>query len=234
MLRQLLLLLLAIPGPAAIAQNMASAHGEVFPRPNSVLIREGKTTRLDVLRAFDRMDTNTSVEGLFWARWYEFTYPPPSHGGQAYSFKNLIVEFDDNGVVTHSKVAPDQTLVQTLYQVVARLPASAIESGPFTVDGSYWTVLTRLKGHPIPGTITVDDIQVRFDDTMNPSHGFVVPLNRVVRIENGQCPPEGPIKLSIFFERGVKPVARIEAILTPDDVLRLLSTLQRAGVSLDW
>src|SRR5512136_592180 len=121
MLRHPLLLFLVISGSDATAQNIASAHGDVFPRPNVVFIREGKTTRLEVLRAFDRMDTNTSVEGLFWARWYEFTYPPPSHGPQAYLVKNLIVEFDDAGVVTHSKVAPDPLAVQVLCQAVARL-----------------------------------------------------------------------------------------------------------------
>jgi len=234
MLCQMLLLLVAISGSDAVAQNMAGANGDVFPRPNVVFIREGRTTRVEVLRAFDRMDTNTSVEGLFWARWYELAYPPPSHGPQTYLVKNLIVEFDDAGVVTHSKVAPDPLVVQVLCQAVARLPTSSIASDPFTVDGSYWTALTRLKGRPIRGTITVDDAQVRFDDTMNPSRGFLVPLRQVLRVEGGQCPPDGPLKLSIFFERAVKPVTRVEAMISPDEILRLLSALRRAGVSLEW
>jgi hypothetical protein len=234
MFRYVLLLLVAITGSEAMAQNLASANGSVFPRPNVVFIREGKTTRDEVLRAFEHMDTNASMDGLFWARWYEFACPVPSHGGQGALIKNLIVEFDDTGVVTHSEVAPEHLVVQALYRTIARLPVSSTMPESFTLDGSYWTALTHLRGHPIQGTITFRDGQVRFDDATNPSRSFVVQLRQVVRVESEEYPPDGLLQLSVFFERGVKPVARIETRISPADILRLLSTLLCAGVSLEW
>jgi hypothetical protein len=84
-------------------------------------ISEGSTTRADVLQKLAWMDSGIDESRLFWGRWSSskvvWVGGAPQLGAGAirpWSTRNLMIEFDDNGVVARSRLIEEGNLTSEL------------------------------------------------------------------------------------------------------------------------
>ena len=203
-------------------ENVAVAHGELVPRPNTVLIRKGITQKQEVLREFKRFDTDASGERFFWARWAERIWENPKAAGETSRFiiKNLFVEFDETGSVSGWTLPSDEDLPEALYRAAQGLLDAPGVSGTLTLDS------------PKEGLATIQNDRLQFEPEKHPSRRFEVPIRLVRHITNDDGSTALRLRLSIRLADSAKPVRGIKIDASPLEALRLMQLLHHAGVSI--
>ena len=203
-------------------ENVAFSHGQLTTRPNTALIREGITSRQEVLREFKPFDTDASGDRFFWARWGERIWENPKGEGETsrVTIKNLVVEFDESGRVSHWSLPLDEDLPEALYRA-----AQLLQDVPETADA-----LTLVS--PKEGLATIHNDRLQFEPEKNPSRRFEVPMALVRRITSDDGSTVLRLRLSIRLADSAKPVRRIKIDASPLEALRLMRLLNRAGVSI--
>lgn len=98
-------------------------------------IQPGSTQRDEVAHQLAAIDTDCPNPRLFWGRWQEskwgywwvFGVPCDNcmagNAGRLWRMKNLLVEFDENGVVTSQDLVEDKLLWQNLHSHMRSAPA---------------------------------------------------------------------------------------------------------------
>jgi len=109
-------------------------------------LKAGQTTRQEVAKNLAPIDTTTKEQGFFWGRWESSSWasvpviaPYPPLGGRDWGPQNIVITFDQNGLVRGWKVLKDKYLFRELDQLESRYPAPLDLSSPvrLTVELPY-------------------------------------------------------------------------------------------------
>ncbi|HUJ40120.1 MAG TPA: hypothetical protein VLW54_06210 [Candidatus Acidoferrales bacterium] len=153
--------------PYPIHRRTVGTHGPVADFPDVRTIQPGKSRRDDVLTAFKGIDTGIPVPWLFWGRWKSSSAALRALTDAGFEqipiwkANNLLVEFDDGGVVKHSATIPDEHVVPELERILSVHTASATQSAaPLTVPAT----LHPSDGHWCKGTITLSADKFEFSN----------------------------------------------------------------------
>lgn len=222
-------LFLCASGVGSSAQtrdNLARAHGRVLPRPNTVFVLDGVTTRDEVLKALGAFDTSASTADFFWARWTRFRAPAGRHDSP--TVENLVVAFDPDGIAAASGLHSDPELLPVLWRRVDRIPSGAVES--FVVPAWCWSALRYLKGTPQRGDLTVSTASAGFLASGHKPPGIEFPLSALERMESEDYATEDRMHLSLYFRDGSNR-KRLKLDIAPVEVIWLIGFVKAAGVS---
>lgn len=172
-------------------------------------------------REFKPFDTDASGDRFFWARWGERIWENPGQGEKSrLIIKNLLVEFDETGSVSHWSLPSDQELPEALYQAAKGPVDPPGVAGTLTLDS------------PKEGLATIQADRIRFEPKNNPSRRFEVPLRLVRRITSDDDSTVARLRMSIRLADPAEPVKRIKLDVSPVEALRLMRLLHRTGVSI--
>lgn len=208
-----------------IHDNLASIHGRVMPRPNTVFVRNGQTSRSEVVERLKAFDTEASTADFFWARWEQFRLPKVRNTRPA--AQNFFVEFGSDGIATSWGLYSDAEVLDKLWR--AAIPSENINVVHF-IKAWYWNSAGYLKGRPTQGAVTIEKGQVWFEDSGNAGRGFRIPLALLTRITSEDESSDEALHLSLRFADAAKPVRRIKIEASPIHVIQLMTLLKAAGV----
>ena len=85
-------------------------------------IRAGLTGRDEVLNNLYCVDVGAPDDAIFWGRWSDSSWYKVSEGAnkRLWNIRNLLIEFDEWGVVERHRVVPDKELLRELAPLLDR------------------------------------------------------------------------------------------------------------------
>lgn len=109
--------------PLPLARRIELPDGTRF-KESLDFIKPGVTTRAEIEKRLGNMDTR-ALPGAFWGRFSESGFSDPS-GERVWSRKNLIVDFDDGGLVRSAREIKDEQLAPALMGWLTSHPKIAV------------------------------------------------------------------------------------------------------------
>ena len=115
--------LLAASGCAAVPIRMPTKTRDVSGKPlelDLAFLKSGSTSRDEVISRLTAIDTNVKQSNLFWGRWDSSKWRStlvglvPPDGERIWRGHNLLIQFDQNGIVKTWVIADDKKLAQQL------------------------------------------------------------------------------------------------------------------------
>jgi hypothetical protein len=179
-------------------------------------IQPGHTTRTEVAEKLKPIDTGYLSDRYFLGRWsssssggWIFLIGMGGGVGNAERFwksGNLLVEFDDQGVVRNSKTFPDKQLVEELAPVVAAHPAPGPDPQELAV--------TYLKGEyrqAVPAKIVLSASSFEFEElgAAKKRQKFTLPARGTLRVGTSfgeQLPDPVYSGHTLHFAENLKPL----------------------------
>lgn len=138
---------LAVVAPrCAEAQQKPSRPRITESQLNVTFIRPGITTRTEVLERLAWADAGVREDRLFVARWVSSSADTgaavdeevPAAVRRTWRAHNLLVEFDQQGVVTEVREVADKHLAEALADWIAANPSAPLDlSAPIAIPASY-------------------------------------------------------------------------------------------------
>jgi hypothetical protein len=222
-----------------MAQNLASANGSVFPRPNVVFIREGKTTRDEVLRAFEHMDTNASMDGLFWARWQQVKVQVEwfiagaspnvgmgAAGGseRAWKILNVFALFDESHSVRYYRLCKETNVISNLQDILSQIDPAPDVSSDLVLPASHHHPPFNSHGR---GRVIFEKGALSFEEPKTPEHNFGLPLSAIERLNVafGSSPEILRLRLNLRQDKSSREFI-LEA--SPSETVRLVALIDSA------
>jgi hypothetical protein len=153
-------------------------------------IRPGQTTRVEVQEKLKLIDAGYQGSQFFlgrwssssWGTWAVLTGYTNSYigGGRVWKSGNLLVEFDDAGLVKTSKLFDDSHAILELTTVAERTPLPM--AAPMELAVKYWR---NGAAPPVPATITLSANSFGFEELgeQRQKHKFSLPAKDVLRVE---------------------------------------------------
>jgi hypothetical protein len=209
-------------------------------------IREGETSRQEVMKRLAWMDMGIEENRLFWGRWSasssHLTSPsglvtllPSALGGRQdlkRKIHNLLVEFDDNAVVVRVRKKEDKDIVRELIAWTQRSgDGSARLSSRTRNSFTAWTEKGAIIGgngirrlDRNSGSMELNPDSIHFYDRRSIRTGFKVPRDEIVSIEvrsNNNVKPTYMLKLRNQTVWGKK----IYVSINPSDLIPVLKYL---------
>ncbi len=180
--------------PASKSRLPTGASGVLTGKLDLKFIQPNKTSRAEVLEKLSSLDSGCGNHQFFWGRWSTPSVdlvpifprdpalrPPPSQG---YSLQNLLVEFDDQGVVQSSRLIHDDQLIPELSALQVKIHTPALDlSEPFifTVNFTRWNQ-GILSAPYESGTIALFPDSFHFADNERGEDNFTAPRSTLARI----------------------------------------------------
>jgi hypothetical protein len=115
--------LMAASGCAAVPLRVPTKTRDVSGKPLEVdftFLKSGSTTRDEVNSRLTAIDTHVNQSNLFWGRWDSSKWRStavgfvPPDGERIWRAHNLLIQFDQNGIVKNWGVTDDKKLAQQL------------------------------------------------------------------------------------------------------------------------
>jgi len=144
------------------------------------------TSKAEVVQQLGWTETQAAHDRLFWGRWMESKWAVATavYGGggsadRVWQVHNLIVEFDEKGIVTGSHVVGDGELAKELLASLVRTDDRALElSTALTVSVRHHHGLTSSENYG-PATLSLGRELVEFSEPGKPSHGFRISSHEI-------------------------------------------------------
>lgn len=237
----LLVLCCACAVPMRVPARTKVPTGEIA-EPDPAGVQVGVSRREDVLLQLgEAADTKLGLLRADLFRWVSSSWgvgwmiaggapgaPPMAEGGfeRIWKEKNLLVEYDENGVVKTYKVFPDSQLVTELRALAARTP-------PPAPDVSIRVELWVLHGHPAdaPAVLILDEKELQYDETEDDRHDFRIPREDLLSIRfagyfhRKRTPDANYIYHTLHFRRKTKVGQKLTLRITPAALMTLIRYL---------
>ena len=209
-------------------------------------IQPGQTTRAEVKEKLKLIDTGYQNVRFFLGRWSS-----SSSGGWAllvgtgeggfggaerfWKVGNLLVEFDENGLVRKYKTFPDSHLLQELTPVAADSPMAATD--PLELPVKYWKVVGY--GQAISARIVLSVSTFEFEElgTAKKRHKFALRAQEVLSISKPYVADPSPVYTAqtLHFARDLKPLGgpkgkTLRLDLTVPELVTLLSYVSHSSM----
>lgn len=196
-------------------------------------IQPGKTTRGEIEKSLAWIDTGCKDPRLFWGRWYKSSVwimgagaTGGGYAGRLWGDQNLLVEFDDAGIVRHSEVVPDKALSTKLEAWLRDFREPPLDLSTAQVIEVRFL---DAREQALPSTsilLSVASLQL----TPPNSAGFSVPRQNVRRLEAAEV---GDVDTAIGEEKP-KDLGYLVAIFHFSEKTPLGKTLAVQVVPLDY
>jgi hypothetical protein len=155
--------------------NIRGLPAKEAPADRSLFI-EGKTTRAEVLQQMARWGVDLDSERIFWMRWFSTSSDMSTQSdlealtsgakrGKSWSrqkYRNLLVEFDERGVVVGVRKVKDKDIVRELVDWARR--SGYRPADPSLTSGNSYSAWTKGNNRRI-GSISVDADSIRIWDS---------------------------------------------------------------------
>jgi hypothetical protein len=143
--------------PLRVKTKTVSVSGATGNAIDLTFIQAGATTREDVGQKLGWVDTGIKDDKLFVGRWAQSSWGVAWAAGGGYSATggwsrtwkthNLIVDFDDKGVVQRKWLVPDKDVINTLSELLSANPSRPLDlSAPIEAPIEYIHSGKRLLG----------------------------------------------------------------------------------------
>ena len=211
--------------PMRAPTKTRSSSGEVGKKLDLDFIQVGTTTREEVGQKLAWVDTGVKDDRLFLGRWAESSWgvlwaaggPPASGAGgweRSWKTHNLLLDFDEIGVVQQVSFVSDEDILRTLSKRVSKDPSRSLDlSAPIEVPVDYIRSSKHFMGTLILGRdafVFLEDRETKskeaYDFRISPaSIGHLSMDHRgPVRIERGpvlDVVPPGKVVVTIHLKQ---------------------------------
>ncbi len=154
--------------PMRVPTKTISVSGETGKKLDLEFIKVGATTREDVGLKLGWVDTGIKDDKLFVGRWAESSWGVAWAAGGGYSATggwnrawithNLVLAFDEKGVVQQMSLVPDKDIINTLSERIAEDPGPSLDlSVPIEAPVEYIR-----SGKHFLGTLVLSKDDLRF------------------------------------------------------------------------
>jgi hypothetical protein len=183
-------MLLGCIGATPLPRRTRTAVGTEVKNVDLTFIRPGQTTRVEVQEKLKLIDAGYRGNQFFlgrwssssWGTWAVLTGYTNSYigGGRVWKSGNLLVEFDDTGLVKTSKLFDDAHAIRELTSLAERTPLPMAD--PMELAVKYWR---NGAAPPVPATITLSTNSFGFEELgeAKKRHKFSLPAKDVLRVE---------------------------------------------------
>ena len=212
------------------------------PEPGKIIV--GQTTREEVLTAFKAVDSGASSPWFFWGRWESssFAFSGLTDSGVEqvpfWSASNLLVEFDDKGIVKKRETLSDKRIIAQLQSVLAEHPQSL---PPINTALDLTALFYPTTRHSCAVAVKVSSAAVEFSRRKpgicfgKPPSPFSLPPQKLIvtsftpPLGGGFGPgPVATIRVTLQFSQ-ITPVGTdVSAGLKTNDLVSLLGFLEAA------
>ena len=216
------------------APTRTKGPGEVENKLDLSFIKAGSTGRQEVLEKLGWIDTGLKDERLFLGRWISSSWAVLWAAAGGYSAgagaerhwdgRNLMVEFDEKGLVKESRVFPDSALVKELSAWVAR-----VQDRPELSTKTEITVEHRHAwGGQQEAKIVLGSDVFEFHETGKGSHDFRIPPKQIAGLTFARRDTANPqnIHHTIHFKDKTKAGSKMTL---RTDVPTLLALVKYVG-----
>ena len=215
---------LVIPHP----RDIAVARGIERKKPKLEFLKDGATTKADVLRELGDFDTTASQGRFVWARWQQVkmqvegfaaSYPGGAAGGstRVWVIKNVLAGFDDHEVLAEHRICSEHDLIDGIEAMRRYRNPSEVSTG-LTLPS--W----RGKQSPRDGRAIFAEGQIAFEHFHQPARSFSVPFSSVSHMSEVYGASAEALHLCLHFKKGTK-LTTLNLEASPEDTLRLLALL---------
>jgi hypothetical protein len=177
-------------GATPLPKRTRTAVGTEVKNIDLTFIRPGQTTRVEVQEKLKLIDAGYHGERFFlgrwssssWGTWVVLTGYTNAFvgGGRVWKSGNLLVEFDDSGLVKTSKAFDDSHAIRELTTVAELTPLPM--DAPMELAVKYWR---NGVAPPVPATIKLSANSFGFEEggEAKKKHKFSMPAKNVLRVE---------------------------------------------------
>ena len=160
-------------------------------------IRAGLTGRDEVLNNLYCVDVGAPDDAIFWGRWSDSSWYKVSEGAnkRLWNIRNLLIEFDEWGVVERHRVVSDKELLKELAPLLDRRTLVSDFSRPIEIPVYHRKQLGGLGrdypdpgGHRTyaPGTLVLGKDYVQFEEPAPGKHNFKVRPTKITRLRQAK------------------------------------------------
>jgi len=216
---------LVIPHP----RNIATAGGIERKKPKLEFLKDGVTTKTDVLRELGDFDTNASKAHFVWARWQQVKvqaewffaggYTAAGGSSRAWTIKNVLAGFDDNDILAGHRICSEGDLI-------ACIDAMIDYANPAEPSAALRLPSSRRRRSPHDGSAIFKEGNVAFEHFQKPKQTFVLPLSAIDRLTVAYGASPELLLLSLHFKAGTKPVDTLNLEASPEETIHLVRLLQ--------
>ena len=230
--------LLQCPFPAAVRvparlNSLRCAEIEV----DLDFIRADLTGRDEILKNLYCVDVGAPDDAVFWGRWSESSWYKLSGDGASsrrlWNLRNLLIEFDEYGVVVRHRVVSDKELLKEVAPLLGRRTLVSDFSKPVEIPVSHRRQLAGDLGGPLahgtyaPATLVLGKDYVLFEEPAPGHHNFKVTPTKITRLRQAKLldREEGDPKFSflvLHFSRKTPAGRKITFRLHSSNVIPLL------------
>jgi hypothetical protein len=188
------LILSSCIGATPLPKRTRTPAGTEVKNIDLSFIRSGQTTRAEVKEKLKLIDTGYEGDRFFLGRWSSSSWggwavlggcSPEGgcaggdvHGGRVWNSGNLLVEFDDAGIVKRSKVFKDSHAIRELTPVAEGTPLQM--TAPLELAVNYWR-----KNQLSTAKITLSPRSFDFEEVgeQKEKHKFSLAAKDLLRVE---------------------------------------------------
>jgi hypothetical protein len=202
---------------------------------NRTFIKRGQTNRQEVLQRLGWADAGLNENRLFWGRWSESSSGLSSVSGLASlnsaispnrkvdTISNLLVEFDESGVVVGSEKVKDKDIIRELNAWSQRSGQKTVYASALNQNSSYQAKRKGWRSGLSFGSMRMRPNGVEFRDGTT-GLIFRVPYYNIVSLKLNQ---KGGVRPKVVFELSENTIwgHNIEVSINPQDILTFLRYL---------
>jgi len=249
--------------PLAIAIPLLGCLGSPVPLPRRdrgttgeehkldlTFLKPGQTSRAQVDQQLGWLDIGYHEPHLFWGRWSSSAMGywivvasynnAATAGGRVWGVHNLVLSFDDQGLLRESHLANEESILRTLHQSLRESGASPLDlSSPLTLDVGHWhssfATFERTTLVLRPGSLDLQE----FSRQLHYAHftpADVVAVNHsglTSQSQNREKPENATLTLKL--SRDTRMGKKITLRMSPQSLLTLIRYLdQFAPNTLSW
>jgi len=219
--------------PVRVPTKTISVSGETGKKLDLGFIKAGATTREEIVQKLGWVDTGVKDDNLFVGRWAESSwgvawaagggYSAAGGWNRAWTTHNLILDFDEKGLVQQMSIVPDKEVIKTLSERISKDPLHSLDlSVPIKAPVEYIRAGKHFLGTLI---LSKDDFRFLEDREMGSkvAYDFKTPPENVSHLSLGSwvasnsSHPENVV-VTIHFRRrtavGSKLVSRVDVPTT--------------------
>jgi hypothetical protein len=141
-------LVACLGSPVPLPRRNRGATGEEH-KLDLTFLKPGVTSRSDIAQNLGWLDVGYPNPYLFWGRWSSSAmgywvvagggYNAAAAGGRIWGVHNVVISFDDHGLVRESRLSNEGSLLRTLHQSFMECGGSPLDlSTPIVLDVEHW------------------------------------------------------------------------------------------------
>ena len=177
-------------GATPLPKRTRTSTGTEVKNVDLTFIRPGETTRAEVKERLKLIDTGYEGDRFFLGRWSSSTWGAwavlagytgaMANGGRVWKSGNLLVEFDEAGIVKRLEPFDDSRALHTLAPVAADTPLQLV--APLELPVKYWKIA---GSQLVDGKVVLSASTFDFEELgdRKKRHKFSLPARDVVRLE---------------------------------------------------